>query len=328
MKQDVSMVLQTFLWMHRSQASVVSVIFSSLALVSCLVLFGMVNMHQSTYAQEDFNFAAVGDWGCTSDTDDTVDNIKDKNPEMVLGLGDFSYKDSARCWLEKIGPLDRIMKITIGNEDLGSNRLDQYVDHFGLTELYYSYQYQNVHVLTMMFESSYSTDSDQYDFVVNDLDTASRNPDIDWIIVTMHDWVYRASNYNALNNDLAEVYHPIFDKYDVDLVLSGHDHKYHRTHPIKFNPNDPASPIISDDKSTNYVDPEGQIYAVVGTGGVNLGNIIGSSPFAAKYQDEFFGQLDINFTNNGTKLEGRFYINDDDKIFDSFSITKNVKSVS
>jgi Calcineurin-like phosphoesterase len=309
---------------HRNclYVSRLSVILSSLA--SWFLFSVMVNMYQSTYALEDFNFAAVGDWGCTSDTDDTVDNIRDKNPELVLGLGDYSYRDSASCWLEKIQPIDSITKINIGNEDLGPDLLDEYINHFGLTQLYYSYDYQNVHILTMMMESDYFNDSAQYDFVVNDLQTASQNPNIDWIIVNMHEWVYRASNYNPHNDDLAEVYHPLFDQYDVDLVLSGHDHKYHRTYPIKFNPSNPISPMITDDEPRNYIDPQGQIYAVVGTGGVNLGTIVGTSPFIVKHQDDFFGQLDIRFTNNGSKLDGRFYKNDDNEIFDRFSITKNV----
>ena len=49
-----------------------------------------------------FNFAAAGDWACTSDTTDTVNNILDKNPELVLGLGDYSYEDSVDCWLDII----------------------------------------------------------------------------------------------------------------------------------------------------------------------------------------------------------------------------------
>jgi hypothetical protein len=36
-----------------------------------------------------FNFAATGDWGCTSHTTDTVNNIVDKNPELILGLDDY-----------------------------------------------------------------------------------------------------------------------------------------------------------------------------------------------------------------------------------------------
>src|SRR5215212_3019664 len=50
-----------------------------------------------------FNFAAAGDWGCTDDTTNTVNNILDKNPELVLGLGDYSYdEDPADCWLKKV----------------------------------------------------------------------------------------------------------------------------------------------------------------------------------------------------------------------------------
>jgi phosphodiesterase/alkaline phosphatase D-like protein len=48
----------------------------------------------------DFNFASAGDWGCKGETTETVNNIVDKTPELVLGLGDFSYGDDAGCWLE------------------------------------------------------------------------------------------------------------------------------------------------------------------------------------------------------------------------------------
>ena len=57
----------------------------------------------------DFNFAAAGDWGCTSHTTDTVNNILDKSPELVLALGDYSYReDPVDCWLEIIQPIDGI----------------------------------------------------------------------------------------------------------------------------------------------------------------------------------------------------------------------------
>ena len=34
----------------------------------------------------DFNLGAVGDWDCTSETDDTIDNIIKQDPELVLAL--------------------------------------------------------------------------------------------------------------------------------------------------------------------------------------------------------------------------------------------------
>jgi hypothetical protein len=46
-----------------------------------------------------------------------VNDIVNKNPELVIGLGDFSYKDTADCWFERIAPLDDKMKITIENHD-------------------------------------------------------------------------------------------------------------------------------------------------------------------------------------------------------------------
>jgi hypothetical protein len=39
----------------------------------------------------DFNFAAAGDWGCTDHTEETVNNILNKSPELVLALGDYAY---------------------------------------------------------------------------------------------------------------------------------------------------------------------------------------------------------------------------------------------
>ena len=57
-------------------------------------------------AAADFNFAAVGDWGCTSNTNNTVNNIVDKNPELVLALGDYSYNTTSDdCWFKIVKPI-------------------------------------------------------------------------------------------------------------------------------------------------------------------------------------------------------------------------------
>ena len=65
----------------------------------------------------DFNFASVGDWGCSPNAKNTVKNIIDKDPELILGLGDYAYSDNAKCWLQIIKPIDKKMKIVIGNHD-------------------------------------------------------------------------------------------------------------------------------------------------------------------------------------------------------------------
>src|SRR5215211_7606288 len=89
------------------------------------------NNFDIVYAQTttipNFNIAAVGDWGCNSNTDKTVNSIKTQSPELILGLGDYSYESSADCWLDTIEPIydydpqtnrnANNMQISIGNHE-------------------------------------------------------------------------------------------------------------------------------------------------------------------------------------------------------------------
>lgn len=55
----------------------------------------------------------------------------------------------------------------------------------------------------------------------------SNNPNR-WTVVAFHHPVYSAAKLRN-NEELRELWQPIFDKYGVDLVLNGHDHTYART---------------------------------------------------------------------------------------------------
>jgi len=97
---------------------------------------------KSPSSKEDFNFAAAGDWACTSKAKDTVKNIIDHDPELVLALGDLSYDSSAKCWLKIIKPLKEKTKIVIGNHEADSSKkLKTYMKAFNLQKQYYSYNY-------------------------------------------------------------------------------------------------------------------------------------------------------------------------------------------
>ena len=114
---------------------------------------------QPAHALSDFNFDAVGDWGCTN-TQSTANNIKGKNPERIIALGDYSYQPTATCWINTINSIKSITRNNIGNhENDASEGNSQYMKAFGLSKQYYSFNYQNVHVLTMATEMSYSKGS-------------------------------------------------------------------------------------------------------------------------------------------------------------------------
>src|SRR5918997_3129590 len=276
-----------------------------------------------------FNFAAAGDWGCTSRTTDTLNNIVDKNPELVLGFGVYAYYGrNANCWFDDIRPIDNIMKIAIGNHDVKGTKLTQYMEHFGLTSQYYSFDYQNVHFTVM---SDYVPDeigSEQYIFVQNDLAKAASDPNIDWIVIVHHDQQYASTAHKLLSraNKWKETYHPLFDRYNVDLILQGHQHNYQRTYPIEYNNDTPINPIITDRNRNTYTNPEGQIYLTVGTGGAALHSLNGNkAPYIITAQDEAYGFLNVDVTaNNGgttTTLVGTFYSNNGGgEITDQFTI--------
>ena len=280
------------------------------------------------FAHADFNFDAVGDWGCNSNTKNTVTNIQGKKPERVLALGDYSYTSTATCWLNTISPIKSITRINIGNHENDANEGNsQYMNAFGLSKQYYSFDYVNAHVLTMASEISFSKGSAQYNFVENDLQTAAANPNIKWIIVNYHRVMYTSPNTCSAStcegsSSLRDAYHPLFDKYRVDLVLQGHVHNYQRTFPLKYDTVSPSSPTRTSTSTSSYTDPEGEIFATVGTGGINFHGLSGKSYFVVSQQAAKFGILDILMTNDGTKLTGKYYRNGESTPFDTFTITK------
>ncbi|MGZ5499870.1 MAG: metallophosphoesterase [Nitrososphaeraceae archaeon] len=276
----------------------------------------------------DFNFAAAGDWGCTSNTINTVQNIIDLDPEFVLALGDLSYDSSAKCWLEIVSPIANKTMITIGNHDTDSTiKLKEYTDFFGLKGQYYSFNYQNVHFIVMSTELPYEDGSEQYNFVNNDLSKVSLNPDIDWIVVDYHSLAYTSpaniGKGNSAEKELRDIYHPLFVKYNVDLVLQAHNHNYQRSYPIIYNNTNSENPIITDtNNNNNYYDPKGMIFGTVGTGGESLYPLTGQAPYVAT-QYVGFGFLNVDVINDGTTLSGKFFANDG-TIKDQFTIIKSV----
>jgi predicted phosphodiesterase len=303
--------------------------FSVLVLTSSLLVLHILSFN-TNYALADFNFLAVGDWGCNSNTQKTVNNINSKGPERVLALGDYSYQDTATCWLNLVDDFDSRMRIAIGNhEDDDDEGYQQYKSHFNLGNPYYSFNYNNVHFVVMDTDrTSFSSGSSQYNFVKNDLQSAKANSNIKWIIVYLHKPMYTSpnscsssgcTNGGSTATSLRNTYHAMFDQNNVDVVLQGHVHDANRTYPIKYSGG--STPTKTSSATTDYNDPQGEVFAVVGTGGINFHALSGKPSWVKFQQDDDFGILDIKITNNGYKLEGRYWTNSGSQL-DKFTITK------
>ena len=275
-----------------------------------------------------FNIVAVGDWDCTSETEDTVDNILEQDPEFVLALGDLSYNGKAKCWLELIEPIAEKTKIVIGNHEVDSSKLlKDYMNYFGLENQYYSFNQKNVHFLALSTETDFDDESEQYAFAKQDLEKYSKDPFIDWIIVFYHRYIYGSGSGLEEEKDFRETYHPLFDKYKVDLALQGHLHVYERTYPITFNNEDGDEPIVQDNNPNLYKNPKGTIFLTVGTGGAHDMQLSSLKDFSVEGIAGEFGILNIQIENDQTPLIGQFIENGKkQKIADEFKIIKDNKT--
>jgi Purple acid Phosphatase, N-terminal domain/Calcineurin-like phosphoesterase len=66
------------------------------------------------------------------------------------------------------------------------------------------------------------------------LAAARADPSVDWIIAQMHQ-IAASSSATGNGSDLGirQAWLPLFDRYEVDLVLNGHDHDYERSFPCR-----------------------------------------------------------------------------------------------
>jgi uncharacterized protein YxeA len=325
----IKMELMMHFFKNLEKNRLLPVSISSLVFIVLFAFSG--NLIHFIYA--DATFTAAGDWGCNSNTDDTVDNMDARNPGRAFGLGDYSYASTGTCWWNRLTPaLNSAMEIAFGNhEDESSEGLSGYQSRFG-SQTYYAYTHDVVRVIVMDTDVASPSGSAQKSFVQSELQTASTNPSIKWIIVYLHKPFYTSSNSCSStgctnsNSDTAGTlrnnYGAWFDQYGVDLVLAGHVHNYQRTFQLKYDPVSPSSPTIGSNNANTYTEGNGAVYAIVGTGGQGFHPLSGKASFVSTQQDDDFGQMQIKVIDNGNKLEGKFFPNGANSAFDTFSITK------
>jgi len=306
-----------------------------------------INDDQNNY----INIVAVGDFYCNDETKDTIKNIISINPELIITTRDH-VKDvnSIKCWAEMSSPLKNKMKIAIGNHDVEFSKLyKQLVKYHNLTNPYYSHDFRNIHFISLSTEHPFEEGSQQYEFIKNDLEKASKNQTIDWIIVHNHKPLYSTRNDVDIAQELRDIYHPLFEKYNVDLVISSHNQYYERTYPLTndyvTHKSDKIETVTVYDQETDlewiytrtlennsiahnypnpnyYNNPNGTIFLTVGTGGDKLKEILVSEDYYVIQDEDDFGFLNLKLENNGTKIVGEFHSNDANKIIDHFEIVK------
>jgi predicted MPP superfamily phosphohydrolase len=278
------------------------------------------------FADDIHNIIAAGDWICNAESQRTMDNVLKFDPDLIITAGDHVVNvTSAECWIEMTSKIKDKMKIAIGNHDVEFEKIyHEIVDYHDIEDPYYSHKFQNIHFVSLSTEHPFEVGSKQYEFIQNDLEKASQNPAIDWIVVHQHKPMYSTNVDKAQAERLRSVYHQLFQKYDVDLVISGHTQYYERTYPILFNETDAWTndkfdvpvPIIVSDQRWEYLPTDGIIFLSVGTAGDKLHHVRETHDYHV-IQERQYGFLNLELSSQGKTLKGQFYSNDGN-ILDNF----------
>ena len=283
------------------------------------------NYLSENYSDDDINFIAAGDWSCNKETNKTIKKITKLDPELVLGLGDYTFESiSPQCWFDISEPIDEKMKIAIGNHDLDYQiSYYQLLDHYNLKEPYYSFDFYNIHFLAFSSEYPFEKGSKQYEFIKHDLIESLQDPSILWRIVFLHKPMYTSADFDRKDSEeLKNTFHQLFEKYQIDLVLSGHTQYYQRSLPLLYNNDNDTTPFVMDQNNNEYNNQDGIIFITAGTAGDKIHHISYYFPYYT-IQKGKFGFLNFVLENNGHTLTGTFHDTDDLNILDRFVISKD-----
>jgi hypothetical protein len=243
-------------------------------------------------AAASFRFAAYGD----SRTDDAARarvraQVQAHQPAFSVDSGDLVEDGNNQAlWDEWFTTMEPLVATTpfvsvVGNHEVNSIRFYQ---QFALpnrgsadTETYASWDYGNVHFVSLNTEIAYFAGSDQTQWLEADLAQASADPRVRWIIAVFHRPPYSSGSHGS-EMAVREAWSALFEKYGVDLVFSGHDHHYERS--LAF-----ANGVPQQDGS-------GVVYVVSGGAGAPLYGVVGSGFTAFSRSIHHFVQLDVTPT--------------------------------
>ena len=288
--------------------------------------------------------------------------------DLMLMLGDNAYSDGTQVeFQEKLFDIyDSILPYipvfsTPGNHDYNSvNRLDPPLQHAGpyfdifnnpmngeaggvasTHELYYSFDYGNIHFISLNSEIqawTTSGSSQMFQWLEQDLQANTK----EWVVCYFHQPPYSRGSHNS--DDIWELLMlamrqnalPKLEQYGVDVVICGHSHVYERSKLIKghygysftFSNSTHAISTANGNYSqgqhyTKYLNGTnaGTVYVVCGNSGSKDSNPSLNHPVmvASDGGDDAYGSM--MFEVNGNRLDGK-YIKSNGVIHDHFTIIK------
>lgn len=227
------------------------------------------------------NFIAVADPQLGASGDLVADNAGwqntvnqmaqlNKNPDFLMSLGDqvnLPWDEKAYSgFIEAKGMENFTVVPTLGNHDRANKA---YSDHFNLPNLqnggknFASSDFYFMHNDTLFVSlNSESLDYKGHEETMKRAIADTKDQNTKWIVALTHRNPYSAGKHSdkLATKIRRDKFAPLMKKYNVDLVLGGHDHSYSRSHvmngkdaQVKWDENGAAPQTYSNPNGTIYV---------------------------------------------------------------------------
>lgn len=238
--------------MNRRATVVLTAAGTAAACVAALLGFGIVGdrkapsselprTHPPAVAKAiDTRIAIAGDTGTGPDSaieatvQTMVEQSQQRHYDGLVLLGDLIYPegdaDQARSRITDVfAPLTsagaRLVPV-LGNHDYMSDEQSAILTEVGRERTWYVDQVGIVRILVLDTEQVENPDQTTW------LQKTLASPtDAAWTIVAMHKPAYSAG-FHGSDEEIQQRWVPLFEQYNVPLVLAGHDHDYQRSKPI------------------------------------------------------------------------------------------------
>lgn len=210
-----------------------------------------VRVLQAT-AEGDFRFCHFGDQGLGAASERVMQSVEAAAPDFYIIAGDVAYADGDQpIWDQYFDFQEpyaaRIPVMTCpGNHENKDGKGQGYLTRFSQPghNAWYGFDYNRVHFffstggsLLKDLQSSWALTEE---LVAMEKDLAEawkrrRDGEIDFIVVVQHYTIWTNNKGRSPGNvGLITLEEQMLLRYDVDLLLVGHDHIYERSHPMKM----------------------------------------------------------------------------------------------
>jgi 3',5'-cyclic AMP phosphodiesterase CpdA len=261
---------------------------------------------------ENWRMVVYGDNRSNPDTHArNVEQIMKLDPGLVINSGDLVAAGSRyEQWkTQYFDPLRGLAEHVALFPCLGNHEQNaaHYYNYHSLPddqgEVYYSFDYANAHFIALNSnaqDAPFQLGDPQTEWLIADLEA---HRDATWTFVFFHHPLFRAHATRGITPQ-RWVWQPIFDEYGVDLVISGHDHYYMRSHAIGDYRGEPR---------------RGVYHLISGGGGAPTYPMTPKVHAAARQRTHHVTAIDIT----GNRLVGRG-IDLDGNEFDTFVIDQHL----